>query len=82
MRVRLAVFDSHEQALLEMKELCQSKVLDLEFKDEEGNFEEYNSNWMHLRALKFEEGLSYDWSRPDSFPSEKIVIDPKQETVA
>ena len=42
MRVRLAVFDSHEQALLEMKELCQSKVLDLEFKDEEGNFEEYN----------------------------------------
>ena len=82
MRVRLAVFDSHEQALLEMKELCQSKVLDLELKDEEGNFEEYNSNWMHLRALKFEEGLSYDWSRPDSFPSEKIVIDPKQETVA
>ena len=36
---------------------------------------------MHLRAVKWEEGLDFDYSRPDSFPTEKIVIDPKKETV-
>ena len=53
----------------------------MEFKDEAGNFEEYNPDWVHLRALEWEEGLSFDYSRPDSFPTRMIVVDPKTETV-
>lgn len=79
MKVRLAVFDQYEQTLLEIKTFPSN--LDLEFKDDQGNFEEYNPNWMHLRAVKWEEGLDFDYSRPDSFPTEKIIIDPKTETV-
>ena len=82
MKVRLGVFDSYEKSLLEMKDLYGRSTLDLEFKDESGNFEEYNSNWLHLRALKWEEGLDYDFSRPDSFPTVNIKVDPRQETVA
>jgi len=82
MKVRMGVFESYERSLLEMKELYGRSTLDLEFKDEAGNFEEYNPNWLHLRALKWEEGLDYDFTRPDSFPTERIKIDPKKETVA
>ena len=82
MKVRLAIFDDYEQTLLENKNLYARTTLDLEFKDEEGNFEEYNPNWMYLRAVKHEDDLNYDWSRPDSFPSEKIRIDPKTEKVS
>lgn len=81
MKVRLGVYDQYEQTLLEMKQLYGRSTLDLELKDNEGNFEEYNPNWLHLRVLKWEEGLNYDYSRPDSFPTEKIRIDPKKETV-
>ena len=77
MRVRLGVFDLYEKSLLEMKTLYGRSTLDLEFKDDAGNFEEYNPNWIYLRAVKWAEDLDYDYSRPDSFPSEKIVIDPK-----
>jgi hypothetical protein len=82
MKVRLGVFDQLSKPLLEMKTLYGRSTLDLEFKDEEGKFEEYNPNWMYLRAVKWEEGLDYDYSRPDSFPTEKIVIDPHKETVS
>ena len=82
MKVRLAVFDNHEQTLLENKALCMSKTLGLEFKDESGNFEEYDPNWMYLRAVKHEDDLNYDWSRPDSFPTEIICIDPKKDKVS
>ena len=78
MKVRLSVFDTYESRLLELKAL---RVIDLEFKDAEGNFEEYNSSWIYLRAVKYEEGMDYDWSRPDSFPSEKIRILPKEDKV-
>ena len=81
MRVRLAIFDNYEQTLLETKDMYARVTLDMEFKDEEGNFEEYDRNWIYLRAVKHEEGLNYDWSRPDSFPSEKIRINPKTEKV-
>ena len=53
----------------------------MEFKDEEGNFDEYNSDWMYLRVVKHEDDLNYDWSRPDSFPTEKIRINPKTDKV-
>ena len=38
MKVRLGVFDSYEQTLLETKALYGRSTLDLEFKDEAGNF--------------------------------------------
>ena len=83
MKVRLAIFDDYQATLLECKNIYARTSLDMEFKDSEsGNFEEYNSNWMYLRVVKHEEDMNYDWSRPDSFPSEKIRIDPKSETVA
>ena len=81
MKVRLGVFDEYDKTLLEMKALYGRSTLDLEFKDEEGNFEEYNPNWVHLRVLKWEEGLNFDFGRPESFPTERIVVDPKKETV-
>ena len=79
MKVRLAVYDLYEQTLLEIKSF--SPRLDLEFKDDEGNFEEYNPNWMYLRCVKHEDDLNYDWSRPDSFPTEKVRIDPMKDKV-
>lgn len=82
MKVRLAVFDNHQQTLLENKALCMARTLELEFKSEAGSFEEYNPNWMYLRAVKHEDDLNYDWSRPESFPTEIVRIDPKTEKVA
>ena len=82
MKVRLGIFDSYETSLLEMKNLYGRSTLDLELKDEAGNFEDYNADWVHLRAIKWEDGLNYDYSRPDSFPSELIVINPKKDTVS
>ena len=80
MKVRLAVFDSYDNKLLEMKTRL-STTLEIEFKDTEGNFEEYDENWLHMRVVKFEEGLNYDWSRPDSFPTINVRVDPKTEKV-
>ena len=37
-------------------------TLDLEFKDDEGNFEEYNVDWLHLKAAAYEDGMTYDFS--------------------
>ena len=82
MKVRLGVFDAYQKPLIEMKELYGRSTLDLEFKDESGNFEEYNPNWLHLRALKWEEGLNYDFSKPDSFQTAIVRVDPKTETVS
>mmetsp|Transcript_10098 Transcript_10098/g.13728 ORF Transcript_10098/g.13728 Transcript_10098/m.13728 type:complete len:83 (-) Transcript_10098:1542-1790(-) len=81
MKVRLGVFDSYDSTLLEIKNLYGRSTLALEMNDSEGNFEEYNPNWVHLRAIKWREGETYDYSRPDSFPSQMIVVDPKTETV-
>ena len=82
MKVRLDIFDSYEAKLLELNTLHGRLTLDLEFKDEEGKFaEEYDSNWLYLRVVKHEEGLNYDWSKSDSFPSINIRVNPKQETV-
>ena len=79
MDVRLDVFDGYEQTLIETKNFKQT--LELELKDEEGKFEEYNPNWLFLRAIKWEEGLDYDYSKPDSFPSAKIKVDPLKQKV-
>lgn len=82
MKVRLGVFDSYEQTLLETKALYGRSTLDLEFKDEAGNFQEYNPDWVYLRAVKWASDLNFDYSKPDSFPTEMIVVNPKTETVS
>lgn len=67
--------------MLEIKNLYGRSTLYLELKDADGNFEEFNPNWVHLRIIRWEEGQSYDYSRPDSFPTQMLKIDPKTETV-
>ena len=37
-------------------------ILDMEFKDEDGNFEEYNRNWQYLKAVLYQEDMNYDFS--------------------
>ena len=81
MKVRLGIFDQYADTLLEIKNLYGRSTLYLELKDADGNFEEFNPNWVHLRIIRWEEGQSYDYSRPDSFPTQMLKIDPKTETV-
>ena len=81
MKVRLGIFDQYAETLLEIKNLYGRSTLYLELKDAGGNFEEFNPNWVHLRVIRWEEGQSYDYSRPDSFPTQMLKIDPKTETV-
>ena len=81
MKVRLGIFDQYAETLLEIKNLYGRSTLYLELKDADGNFEEFNPNWVHLRVIRWEEGQSYDYSRPDSFPTQMLKIDPKTETV-
>ena len=81
MKVRLGVFDLYEAKLLELASFKGITTLDLEFKDEEGKFEEYDDKCLWLRVVKYEEGLNYDWSKPDSFPSINIKVFPKTEKV-
>ena len=37
---------------------------------------------MYLRAVKWASDLNFDYSKPDSFPTEMIVVNPKTETVS
>ena len=64
------------------KTLSARAMLDLEFKDEEGNFEEYNENWMYLRAVAYEENSNYDFSLLDSFPTKVVRIDKVNDLVS
>ena len=82
MQVRLGIFDKYEDTLLSMQSLYARSILDMEFKDDAGNFEEYNSNWMYLKAVAYEEGMTYDFSQPDSFPTKVIRIDMTNDKVS
>ena len=59
MKVRLAVIDDYDATLMNTFNNVSSR-LDLEFKDDEGNFEEYSADWLHLRATAYEDGMTYD----------------------
>ena len=82
MQVRLGIFDKYEDTLLSMQSLYARSILDMEFKDDAGNFEEYNSNWIYLKAVAYEEGMTYDFSQPDSFPTKVIRIDMTNDKVS
>ena len=45
MKTRLGIFDQYDAALMEIDGISVRARLDMEFKDEAGNFEEYNPNW-------------------------------------
>ena len=82
MKVRLDVYNQYDKQLIELSKFYSRSTLDLEFKDEQGNFEEFDPNWLYLRAIKWEEGMSYDFSRPEQIPTQLIKIDPLKEKVS
>ena len=45
MKTRLGIFDQYDATLMEIDGISVRARLDMEFKDEAGNFEEYNPNW-------------------------------------
>ena len=82
MQVRLAVIDDYNAALMTLSNLNVRATLDLEFKDDEGNFEEYNVDWLHLKAAAYEDGMTYDFSQPDSFPTKIVKINKSTDKVS
>ena len=80
MKVRLGVIDQYDLQLVEYEKLHQRAMLDLEFKVD-GEFEEFNPNWIYLKAIKWEEDMSYDFSKPDSVNTQVIKVDSRNEKV-
>ena len=70
MKTRLGIFDQYDSALMDIDGLNVRAILDIEFKDENGCFEEYNHDWQYLKAILYEDDMSYDFTQPDSFSSQ------------
>ena len=81
MNVRLGVFDQYDADLFSMRQLFSRATLDLEFKDSEGKFEEFDPDWLFLKAICYVDGLNYDFSKPESFPTQIVRINPKTDKV-
>ena len=81
MKVRFAIYDQYDKQLIEADKLHAKSTLDLELKDGD-DFEEYNPNWKFLKVIKWEEGMSYDFSRPEIIPTQIVKIDPMKEKVS
>ena len=82
MKVRLGVIDNYDATLMTLDNLNVRATLDLEFKDDKGNFEEYDVNWLYLKAVAYEEGMNYDFSQPDTFPTKLVKINMLTDTVS
>lgn len=80
MKVRLEVYDIYDQTLLRFKNMWTT--LELEIKDDAGTFEEYDPLTVHLKAVKWQPNTTYDFTRPDSYPSEVIKLHSRNNTIA
>ena len=56
--------------------------LDLEFKNSQGTFEEYNTNWLYLKTLQYQPNNSFDFTKPGSYPTQVVKINTKDDKVA
>ena len=81
MQVRLGIFDEYGEALVTFNLNHSRSTLDLEFKDGHGNFEECDPSWVHLKAVAYEEEMTYDFAQPDSFPTKVVRINGRQDKV-
>lgn len=81
MNVRLGIFDQYDTDLFSMRQLYSRSTLDLEFRDSEGNFEDYDPEWLFLKAICYVDGLNYDFSKPESFPTQIVKINPQSDKV-
>jgi hypothetical protein len=81
MKVRMAVFDSYDSQLMDVKGIRSLSSLDLEIMDSETNaFEEWSEDTMYLKAVKWTEGQEYDFSRLHTLPTEVIAVNSKTDT--
>ena len=53
MKTRLGIFDQYDTALMDIDGISVRARLDMESKDDSGNFEEYNPNWQYLKAVLY-----------------------------
>jgi hypothetical protein len=81
MKVRMGIYDQYEKQLIECDRMHGKPSLELEFA-ENGEFEEYDPNWIFLKCIKWEEGMSYDFTRPEIIPTQVVKIDPAKEKVS
>lgn len=61
-KAKLTVFDQFDETLMRLK-FNFATVLMIEIKNDEEEFEEYDPDWIFLRAIKYEEGIDYDLSK-------------------
>ena len=77
MKVRLTVYDAYESTLLKLKNMWTT--LDLEMKDDQGNFEPHEADWIHLKAVQWHPNTSFDFTKPDSYSSNVVRVDKKDK---
>jgi Fe2+ transport system protein FeoA len=57
-------------------------TLDLEVKDESGNFEAYESEWIYLKAVAWQPNTTFDFTKPESCQAHVVKIHSKQNRVS
>ncbi|CDW83714.1 ubiquitin carboxyl-terminal hydrolase family protein [Stylonychia lemnae] len=81
LKAKLQVYDQFDQQLHKLN-FQNFITLLVELKTEDQEFEAYDPNNHYFRVLKFVEDVHYDFSKQDTLPTQLIVVNKKQETVA
>lgn len=55
----------------------------IELKQDDEDFEEYNPDWLFLRAIKYEENIDYQQLQPDIIAkySQVVRVNKKQDSI-
>lgn len=79
-KLKMQDYSQYDQTLLKLQ-FKGYKVLVIETKLPEEEFEIYNPDLLQLRAIKFVEGEKYDFKRLESLPTLPITVNKKEQTV-
>jgi hypothetical protein len=80
MKVRLAVYDAYESTLLNVKNM--RTTLDLEMKDDLGNFQAYEADWVYLKAVQWQPNTTFDFTKPESNSAHVVKVHSKKNTIS
>jgi len=68
--------------LLDIPGIHSHATLDLEFKDEDGNYEQWNEDHLYIKIVRFTPGTEYDFTRLHSIPMDVITVNFKTDKVS
>jgi hypothetical protein len=80
-KIKMQVYDQFDKNLIQHQLRGYSRLV-IEIKKPEEEFEIYNPDLVTLKTIKYVEGEKYDFKRIDSLPTQSIIINKKEMSVA